>query len=281
MLGGGVVGVRAGAGVGSLGAHVTMRRGRRRLIAREEPFARQQVAAGAVAARRRACAIGARATGVSRATGGPHHVTSTTATLSGDELLVAVGRRPRPTVSGWRRSASSRASRIEVDDTLRVAGPRRGCTRSATSTGARCSRTWASTRRASPRTRSSARRRARRDGDGPLSPRVVFTDPQVAAVGHTLASAQEAGIAARAVDRRRPAPPAAASTAATRPARRASWSTTSASCSSARRSSAPRWPSCCTRRRSRSSARCRSRARARVPAFPTRSEVWLDLHVAS
>ena len=34
----------------------------------------------------------------------------------------------------------------------------------------------------------------------PLSPRVTFTDPQVAAVGHTLASAQEAGIDARAVD---------------------------------------------------------------------------------
>ena len=29
---------------------------------------------------------------------------------------------------------------------------------------------------------------------------MTFTDPQVAAVGHTLASAQEAGIAARAVD---------------------------------------------------------------------------------
>jgi dihydrolipoamide dehydrogenase len=36
--------------------------------------------------------------------------------------------------------------------------------------------------------------------DGPLVPRVTFTDPQVAAVGHTLASAQEAGINARAVD---------------------------------------------------------------------------------
>jgi len=35
---------------------------------------------------------------------------------------------------------------------------------------------------------------------GPLSPRVVFTDPQVAAVGHTLASAREAGIEATAVD---------------------------------------------------------------------------------
>jgi dihydrolipoamide dehydrogenase len=32
------------------------------------------------------------------------------------------------------------------------------------------------------------------------SPRVTFTDPQVAAVGHTLAAAEEAGIRARAVD---------------------------------------------------------------------------------
>ena len=30
--------------------------------------------------------------------------------------------------------------------------------------------------------------------DGPLSPRVIFCDPQVAAVGHTGASAEEAGI---------------------------------------------------------------------------------------
>jgi pyruvate/2-oxoglutarate dehydrogenase complex dihydrolipoamide dehydrogenase (E3) component len=32
------------------------------------------------------------------------------------------------------------------------------------------------------------------------SPRVTFTDPQVAAVGHTLAAAEEAGMRARAVD---------------------------------------------------------------------------------
>ena len=42
--------------------------------------------------------------------------------------------------------------------------------------------------------------RVRGLSDGALSPRVTFTDPQVAAVGHTLAGAQEAGINARAVD---------------------------------------------------------------------------------
>ncbi|MCW3050389.1 MAG: FAD-dependent pyridine nucleotide-disulfide oxidoreductase, partial [Solirubrobacterales bacterium] len=36
--------------------------------------------------------------------------------------------------------------------------------------------------------------------DGRQSPRVVFTDPQVAAVGHTLASARDAGLNVRAVD---------------------------------------------------------------------------------
>ncbi len=36
--------------------------------------------------------------------------------------------------------------------------------------------------------------------DGPLAPRVVFTEPQVAAVGHTLESALAAGIDAKAVD---------------------------------------------------------------------------------
>ena len=36
--------------------------------------------------------------------------------------------------------------------------------------------------------------------DGPGAPRVIFTDPQVASVGHTTASAQEAGLSLRVVD---------------------------------------------------------------------------------
>jgi dihydrolipoamide dehydrogenase len=43
-------------------------------------------------------------------------------------------------------------------------------------------------------------RDARATADGPMSPRVIFTDPSVAAVGHTLASAREAGLKVRAVD---------------------------------------------------------------------------------
>ncbi len=36
--------------------------------------------------------------------------------------------------------------------------------------------------------------------DGRRSPRVIFTEPQVAAVGYTLAAAEEAGLKVRAVD---------------------------------------------------------------------------------
>jgi len=36
--------------------------------------------------------------------------------------------------------------------------------------------------------------------DGPLSPRVIFTDPQVGAVGLTLAAAEEAGLRVRTVE---------------------------------------------------------------------------------
>src|SRR4030095_1578558 len=36
--------------------------------------------------------------------------------------------------------------------------------------------------------------------DGALSPRVIFTTPQVAAVGHTLSSAESAGMVVTAVD---------------------------------------------------------------------------------
>jgi dihydrolipoamide dehydrogenase len=43
-------------------------------------------------------------------------------------------------------------------------------------------------------------RKARLRSDGAQSPRVIFTDPQVGAVGLTLAAAQEAGIKVRHVD---------------------------------------------------------------------------------
>jgi dihydrolipoamide dehydrogenase len=36
--------------------------------------------------------------------------------------------------------------------------------------------------------------------DGPLAPRVIFTDPQVAAVGHTTKTAEDAGLSPKVID---------------------------------------------------------------------------------
>ena len=67
-----------------------------------------------------------------------------------------------------------------------------GSTRSATSPAGRCSPTWASTRPGSrPRTPSAREVEAIAEAIG--SPRVTFTDPQVAAVGKTLEQARGGG----------------------------------------------------------------------------------------
>ncbi len=52
--------------------------------------------------------------------------------------------------------------------------------------------------------------------------RVIFTDPQIAAVGHTLASAREAGLDVRAVDAEFEETPGASLSVTARPGRRAS-----------------------------------------------------------
>jgi dihydrolipoamide dehydrogenase len=120
-------------------------------------------------------------------------------------------------------------------------------------------------------------RRARRRR--PARPRVIFTDPQVAAVGHTHETAAEAGLRRRVVDVPTSGNAGGSFYGRGARARRASWRRGARRAESAPRSQAPRWPTSSTRPRSPSSARCRSRGCAThaVPAFPTRSEIWLKL----
>ena len=200
VLGGGVAGVELAQAWRSLGARVTIVEAAERLIAREEPFASEQVAE-VLLARGVALALGARATAVARDAG----TSRTTVTLedgaeiAGDRLLVAIGRRPRTDDLGLetRRAGARRADRgrrraaragapVAVRDRRRqrprpadahgqVPGARRGRRDLRRRHGARC--------------RSTGRcRRAR------------LHRAAVAAVGHTLAAAREAGLDARAVD---------------------------------------------------------------------------------
>jgi dihydrolipoamide dehydrogenase len=197
VLGGGTVGVEMADAFASFGSRVTVIEAGPRVLAREEPFAGEEVCAAFAEAGIEVRAD-TRATAVSRADGRVTAELDDGTSVSGDEILVAVGRHILSADLGLDDLGVEPGRAIEVDDTLRVAG-----------------HDWLYvigdangrallTHMGKYQGRIAADRILGRDvplrSDGGLSPRVTFTDPQVAAVGHTLASAQEAGIDARAVD---------------------------------------------------------------------------------
>ena len=114
--------------------------------------------------------------------------------FTGDEILVAVGRRPATADIGLEHVGLEPGRSSRSDGQLRAsASPGGGCTRSATATGSRCSPTWGSTTGASRPRRSWARRSPTWPAHD-IVPRVTFTDPQVCAVGRTAAEARAAGL---------------------------------------------------------------------------------------
>src|SRR5712691_3187169 len=120
--------------------------------------------------------------------------------LEADELLVAVGRRPATRDLGLESVGLEPGRYVEVDETLRVAG--HDWLFAIGDANGRALLTHMGKYQGRIAADVILGRDAKIDprADGPLAPRVVFTEPQVAAVGHTLASALEAGIDARAVD---------------------------------------------------------------------------------
>jgi len=120
--------------------------------------------------------------------------------LEADELLVAVGGRPVTRDLGLESVGLEPGRYVEVDETLRVAGHH--WLFAIGDTNGRALLTHMGKYQGRIAAYVILGREAKIDprADGPLAPRVVFTEPQVAAVGHTLASALEAGIDARAVD---------------------------------------------------------------------------------
>jgi len=202
VLGGGPVGVELAQAWSTLGARVTLVEAAERLIAREEPFASAQVAEGlqrhGVELR-----IGARAVAVARdaAAGRTTLELDGGETLAGDGLLVAIGRIPRTADLGLETVGLRPGEPIAVDEALRAEG--RPWLYAIGDVNGRALLTHMGKRQARIAAGAICGDADARLGplDGALAPRAIFTDPGVAAVGHTLASAQEAGIAARAVDR--------------------------------------------------------------------------------
>jgi pyruvate/2-oxoglutarate dehydrogenase complex dihydrolipoamide dehydrogenase (E3) component len=197
VLGAGTSGIELADAYASLGTDVTVIEAGPRVLAREEPFAGEEVCA-ALADRGVTIHVDTSATAVSRADGRVTVELDDGSSVSADEILVAVGRRPHTDDLGIEALGLEAGKPIEVDDTLRVPG--HAWLYAIGDANGRVLLTHMGKYQG----RIVADRILGRDvplrSDGPLSPRVTFTEPQVAAVGHTLASAKEAGIDARAVD---------------------------------------------------------------------------------
>ena len=198
VLGGGVVGVELGQAWNSLGAQVTIVEAMPRLLGREELFAAEQVHA-ALVERGIDVRVGEPAVEIVR-DGAVRVRLEGGAEVVGDELLVAVGRRPSTRELGLETVGLEPGRYVAVDDRLRVAGS--DWLYAIGDVNGRALLTHMGKYQA----RIAADVILGRDAminsaaSGPLAPRVIFTDPQVAAVGHTLESAQAAGLKARAVD---------------------------------------------------------------------------------
>ena len=179
--------------------------------------------------------------------------------LIGDELLVAVGRRPRTDDLGLDTIGLPGDRYLSVYDRLRVEG--HPWLFAIGDVNGRALLTHMGKYQARIASRViDGDEGARTSQDGPGSPRVIFTDPHVAAVGLTEAAAREAEIDVLVISQPTAGTPARALSAATPPGRRSSSSIARATSSSARRSSARRSRSSCTPPRLRSSLRSRTGA---------------------
>jgi len=197
VLGGGVVGVEMAQAWSSLGSQVTLVHRGERLIEREEPFAGAQVEAALreagvdVRLETAVAAVSRNGTVRVELDGG--------GALDADEILVAVGRTPRSADVGLETVGLEPGRHVPVDDSLRVPGYETWLYAVGDVNG-RALLTHMGKYQARLAADAILGKDVRLRSDGGASPRVIFTDPQVGAVGPTLAAAEEAGLPVRAVD---------------------------------------------------------------------------------
>jgi pyruvate/2-oxoglutarate dehydrogenase complex dihydrolipoamide dehydrogenase (E3) component len=198
VLGGGVAGVELAQAWRSLGSEVVMLEAGDCVLSREEPFAGHQVAAALVEAGVD-LRIEAKAERVARENGRVVVSLSGGDTAAGDELLVVVGRKPPTEDMGLDTIGLEPGKYVDTDATLKV--PAHPWLYAIGDVNGRALLTHMGKyqgRVAADHILGDAEAAARSDLIG--SPRVVFTEPQLAAVGLTLAAARDRGIDARAVD---------------------------------------------------------------------------------
>ncbi len=196
VLGGGVVGVEMAQAWSALGSAVTLVHRGDRLIEREEPFASTQVQdaleEGGVDVRLQRSAVS-----VSR----PEDVAielDDGAILEVDEVLVAFGRVPGTAGIGLETIGVRDDRPLQVTDDFRVPG--HDWLFAVGDVNGRVLLTHMAKYQARLAADTILGREVTLRSDGAGSPRVIFTDPQVGAVGLTLEGARAAGLNVRHVD---------------------------------------------------------------------------------
>ena len=200
VLGGGPVGSELAQAWASLGTKVTLIEGGPHLLGREEAFAGEEVAA---ALRERFgidVRVGDKVASVRPGGAGVIAELEEGGAVEGEEILVAVGRKPHTDGIGLEVLGVEPDERgfLEVDDRMRVGGD--PALYAIGDVNGRGLFTHIGKYQAWVVAENLLGREVEAMAEGLGSPRVTFTDPQVAAVGKTLAQAEEAGIDARAVE---------------------------------------------------------------------------------
>jgi pyruvate/2-oxoglutarate dehydrogenase complex dihydrolipoamide dehydrogenase (E3) component len=195
ILGGGAVGAEMAQAWCTLASQVTLIEAMDRLLGREEPFAAAQVATS-LRERGVDVRLGARAAAVRREQNGGEVTIELEQgpEVRADELAVAAGRRPRTDDLGLETVGLEPGEWIDVDDQLRATGVDGHWLYAVGDVNARALLTHIGKYQARVASENILGRSAAATSDGPQAPRVLFTDPQVAAVGHTLQSARDAGL---------------------------------------------------------------------------------------
>jgi dihydrolipoamide dehydrogenase len=196
VLGGGAVGVEMAQAFKRLGCEeVVILEGLERLLAREEPFAGEELRA-AFGAEGIIVVTGVRMTAARRlGSGGP--VVATLADgreFTGDEILVAVGRRPATAGIGLEHVGLEPGRPVPVDGQLRAAGVAGGWLYAIGDCNGLAPLTHMGKYHGRIAAAAILGREVADVASQDIVPRVTFTDPQVCAVGLTAAEARAAGL---------------------------------------------------------------------------------------
>jgi pyruvate/2-oxoglutarate dehydrogenase complex dihydrolipoamide dehydrogenase (E3) component len=196
VLGGGAVGVEMAQAYKRLGCEeVVVLEAAERLLAREEPFAGEELRA-AFEAEGIAVVTGVRVTAARRESDGGPVVASVAdgREFTGDEILVAVGRRPATADIGLECVGLEPGRPIPVDGQLRAAVVDGGWLYAIGDCNGLAPLTHMGKYHGRVAAAAILGREVADVASHGVVPRVTFTDPQVCAVGRTAAEARAAGL---------------------------------------------------------------------------------------